>query len=82
MNNQRDIDRVCVYRGVPKIKKFQKCAVDGREGLIIGGNSSCNFNVAYIDNPKQVVNCHPHWQFEIFNDDRTLLYNHSVGVLS
>ena len=44
-NAQEYIDRVSQYRGLPEIKKGDKCEVDGRSGIIVDGNSSCNFNV-------------------------------------
>lgn len=76
MTAQRHIDRICEYRGVPSVKKGQRCSVGGRDGKIVGVNSSCNFSVKFDDNPKQTLNCHPYWKMKIFNDDGSLLFEY------
>ena len=63
-NTQKYIDRVCEYRRLPRVKKGTPCIVDGREGVIVGGNSSANFNVKF-DDTGQIRNCHPEWKFTI-----------------
>ena len=64
-NTQKYIDRVCEYRGVPKIKKGTPCSVDGKKGVIWGGNGSANFNVKFEDG--RIMNCHPYYKMKIFN---------------
>lgn len=72
-NTQKKIDEVVLYRGLPQIKKGMKCEVDGKSGIVVGGNSSCNLNVKF-DGWKGVSNCHPYWRMRIFNDDGSLYY--------
>lgn len=67
-NTQAAINRVCEYRGVPKVKKGQKCEVNGKRGRIWGGNSSANFNVKF-DDGGHIRNCHPEWRMRIFSDN-------------
>ena len=72
-NTQKMINRICEYRNIPPIKKGQKCSVDGRNGNIVGGNTSANFNVKF-DDSDIILNCHPYWKMKIFNPDGSLLY--------
>jgi hypothetical protein len=65
-NTQEYIDLVCQKRGLPKIKKGTPCAVDGRKGIVVGGNSSANLNVLF-DDCASVRNCHPYYKMQIFN---------------
>lgn len=67
-NTQKYIDRVCEYRCLPKIKKGTRCSVDGRTGVIVGGNSSANFNVKFDDTNK-INNCHPGWKFKLMEGE-------------
>lgn len=79
-NTQKAIDRVCEYRGVPKVTKGMKCSVDGRSGSIVGGNSSANFNVR-MDDTGRVYNCHPYYKMQIFTETGLLYYDHEQGVM-
>ena len=63
-NTQKYIDRVCEYRGLPRVKKGTPCIVDGCKGVIVGGNHAANFNVKFEDTG-QILNCHPEWKFTI-----------------
>ena len=72
-NTQDAINRVCDFRELPRVKKGQKCDVDGRTGVIFGGNHSANFNVKF-DDTKQILNCHPYYKMKIFKNDGELLY--------
>lgn len=74
-NTQKQIDRVCEYRGIPPVKKGMKCIVNNRAGKIVGGNSSANFNVKFDDDGK-CYNCHPYWNFQIFTEAGLLYYDH------
>ena len=74
-NTQKSIDSVCEYRVLPPVKKGQPCTVNGEKGLIVGGNSSCNFNVRFASG--NISNCHPYWKMKILTMDRSeTLYEH------
>jgi hypothetical protein len=73
-NTQKKIDEACKYRGLPRVLKHSACEVDGKRGIVVGGNSSCNLNVRYDDMAAGYRNCHPGWKMKIFNDDGSLLY--------
>ena len=73
-NTQASIDRVCEYRGLPKIKKGAMCEVNGRGGLVWGGNSAANLNVKFNDTLK-VYNCHPGFKMRIFKDNGELIHD-------
>ncbi len=49
-NTQKHIDRVCEYRDIPSVTKGMSCNCNGRQGKIVGGNSSSNFNVKFDAN--------------------------------
>ncbi len=72
MNTQKNINRVCDYRGLPAIKKMDRCEVDGKLGVIVGGNSSANFQVKFCNG--MVFNCHPYYRMRIYNADDSVLY--------
>ncbi|MBS3955347.1 MAG: hypothetical protein KGZ88_20560 [Methylomicrobium sp.] len=72
-NTQDAINRVCDYRGLPKIKKGSRCLVDGKDGVIFGGNHSANFNVKFADTGR-VFNCHPEYKMTIFSPKGDILY--------
>lgn len=72
-NTQKKIDEIAAYRGLPPIKKGQRCEVDGKPGKIWGGNSSANLNVLF-DGEKHPMNCHPYWRMKIFNPDNSIAY--------
>ena len=67
-NTQKSINRVCEYRFLPKVKKGTPCTVDGKRGVIWGGNSSANFNVKFDDGA--IRNRHPYWRMEIHRDNQ------------
>jgi hypothetical protein len=75
MNTQAYINRVCEYRGVPKIKKGTQCEVNGKTGRIWGGNSSANFNVKFDESGK-IFNCHPYFKMKIFDNSGRVVYEH------
>lgn len=64
---QEKIDSVCEYRGLPKVKIGQPCIVNGKKGLIVNGNNSCNFQVRFASG--QEFNCHPQWKMIIKSMD-------------
>lgn len=73
-NTQKYINRVCEYRGLPKIEKGMRCEVEGKPGTIIGGNCSANLNVRF-DGWKITSNCHPYWKIKIFSEDGSVFYD-------
>jgi hypothetical protein len=72
-NTQAMIDVVSKYRNMPRIKKGQRCDVDGKSGQIFGGNSSANLNVIF-DGDKRPKNCHPNYKMRIFDSAGTVIY--------
>ena len=75
-NTQKAIDLVSDYRGLPNIRKNQRCEVDGRKGKIIGENSSANLNVLF-DGDKRPSNCHSYFKMKIFANNGELIYQSS-----
>ena len=72
-NTQDAIDRVCEYRGLPKIKKGAICTVEGKHGVVFGGNHSANFNVKF-DETGKVLNCHPEYKMKIFSSNGDVIH--------
>ena len=66
MRRQESLDSVCEYRKLPPLKVGTECEVDGRRGIIVGGNSSANLSVLF-DDGSHVTNCHPDYKMRIFN---------------
>lgn len=73
MSRQNDLDRVCEYRKLPLLKIGAECEVDGKKGIIVGGNCSANLNVLF-DGENHYKNCHPGYKMRIFNSTGGLCY--------
>lgn len=73
-NTQKWIDRVCLQRGLPPIKKGMRCEVEGRQGKVIGGNCSANLNIRF-DGERFTRNCHPYWKMKIYNADGVAVWD-------
>jgi len=78
-NTQKHIDRVCDYRNIPRVRKGMKCVVEDRSGVIVGGNSSANFNVKFDDNG-DIRNCHPNYKLQILTPSGGIYYDHEQGI--
>lgn len=76
-NTQKSIDRVCEYRGIPRVQKGALCTVDGKKGHIVGGNSSANFSVRF-EGSNHTTNCHPYWKMKIFTQSGDVYYDHEA----
>lgn len=52
------------HRGVPEAYLGQQVEVDGKHGMIVGWNSSCNLEVYFGGGGRrnQTLNCHPNWR--------------------
>jgi len=71
-----DIRRTAEYRGVPFAKAGMRLFDVGKAGVIVGHNSSANWDVLFDDGTKwagQVVNCHPNWEIAYFDDAGNVL---------
>lgn len=66
MKRQKSLNMVCEYRDLPPLKIGAECEVDGRRGIIVGGNDSANLSVLF-DDCDHVSNCHPRYRMRIFN---------------
>ena len=67
----RDIARTAVYRGVPFVKAGMAVIVDGASGVIVGCNSSANWDVLFDEGtrfPCLVLNCHPTWEIAYLDE--------------
>lgn len=73
-NTQAMINRVVEYRGLPKLRKGQRCEVNGKQGKVVGGNSSANLNVLF-DGDKRPLNCHPNWRMKIYDDGGAVIHS-------
>jgi len=55
--------RNAIYRGLPDVRCGQRVKVGAARGVIVGHNSSANFDVLFDDDSPlyagQVLNCHP-----------------------
>jgi hypothetical protein len=59
------------YRGVPFARIGMDVEVDGRRGVIVGNNSSANFDVLFDDG--QRGNCHPNYRVKYFDAEGKVL---------
>lgn len=70
-----EFERTAKYRGVPFAKVGMKVITEGREGVIVGKNSSANFDVLFTGGKYKggVYNCHPNWMMQYFYNDGKLI---------
>lgn len=71
-----DIERTAKYRGVEFVRAGMTVIVDGVTGVIVGQNSSANWDVLFDEGTKwggQVLNCHPTWEIAYLADDGSVL---------
>jgi len=73
MYRQDTLDKVCKYRNLPKLTVGTCCKVNGRPGIIVGGNTSANLSVLF-DDDSCVKNCNPGYKMRIFNSVGGLVY--------
>ena len=73
MSRQDELDRVCKYRKLPPLKIGAECEVDGKKGVIVGGNCSANLDVLF-DGRRHYNNCHPGYKMRIFNSNGGVCY--------
>ncbi len=78
ITSQDRIDSVCEQRGIPKIEVNQPCLVDGKEGVIVNGNSSANFNVKFAESGA-TYNCHPYFKMKILSIDSKEIIFEDLG---
>ncbi|MEJ1390110.1 MAG: hypothetical protein RPU34_04335 [Candidatus Sedimenticola sp. (ex Thyasira tokunagai)] len=64
--------RTAEYRGVPFARIGMRVKVGGDPGMIVGKNSSANFNILF-DDGDHPLNCHPNWDIKYLDDDGTVL---------
>ena len=66
---------VAEYRGVPFARIGMAVEVGGARGVIVGHNSSSNFNVHFEAGKYsgQILNCHPNWSIRYFGRDGQVL---------
>lgn len=62
-------------RGVPFARIGMRVEVEGEPGVIVGSNSSANFDVLFTDGrlKGQELNCHPNWMFKYFDVEGNLI---------
>jgi len=60
------------YRDVPFARIGMRVEVGDRKGMIVGKNSSANFNVIF-DGKDGPLNCHPNWNIKYFDDNGALI---------
>ena len=61
--------RTAKYRGVPFARIGMRVLVGGEQGVIVGHNSSANFDVLFARGTRyadQVLNCHPRSEVRYF----------------
>lgn len=71
-----DIERTATYRGVPFVRAGMAVIVDGVAGVIVGHNSSANWDVLFNEGTRwagQVLNCHPAWEIAYLAEDGSIL---------
>ena len=63
------------YRGVAFARVGMAVEVDGSRGVIVGHNSSANFDVLFESGAFAgcTLNCHPNWRIRYFQPDGALI---------
>lgn len=66
-----DFRKTCISRGVPYAEIGMNVRVAGRNGVIIGVNTSANFDVLFDDGT--IGNCHPRWNIIYFRENGEII---------
>ncbi len=78
-----DLRRTAEYRGVPFVRAGMRVVVKNERGVIVGGNSSSNFDVLFDDDSKyagNTLNCHPCWEIAYFDSDGNVLADFRTAI--
>lgn len=71
---RRDFEEIRERRGLPNVEQGTKVDVDGKIGVVVGGNMHSNFNVLFNDG--RIGNVHPTWQTTYYDADGGIIYEH------
>jgi len=66
-----DFRKTCISRGIPFAEIGMKVRAAGRDGVIIGVNTSANLDVLFDDGT--TGNCHPHWNITYFGENGEII---------
>jgi len=72
------------YRGVPFVRAGMAVEVDGQRGVIVGVNSSANWDVLFDAESKwgnEVLNCHPNWEIAYLDEHGQVIKDFRSGTL-
>lgn len=77
------LHRTAVYRGLPFVRAGAPIEVGGDRGVIVGSNSSANFDVLFTEGKHKgtVLNCHPRWQTRYFDAEGNVVADFRDGGL-
>jgi hypothetical protein len=71
--------RTAEYRGVPFAYIGMEVMCDRRRGVLVGHNSSANFDVCFYDTGT-TLNCHPNWRMRYLNENGETVCEYRDGV--
>jgi hypothetical protein len=73
----QDTRNVFEARGIPEAFIGMTVEVDGKEGFIVGVNSSANLDVMFEAGTKQesIGNCHPRWETVYYGNNGVIVYD-------
>ena len=71
-----EFKRTAEYRGVCFAKIGMRVEVGNKTGVIVGKNSSANFNVLF-DGDTHPLNCHPNWMIKYFDESGAVLADYT-----
>lgn len=64
------LHRTATYRGLEFVRAGMAVEVGGSRGVVVGSNSSANFDVTFTEGKHkgETLSCHPRWQTRYFDD--------------
>jgi hypothetical protein len=70
-----DVERfndICERRGMEFVRMGMTIDVAGKKGIVVGGNSSLNFNVI-MEGTTHAQNCHPTWETTYYDKQMNVI---------
>ena len=64
-------------RRMPWLKCGMIIEVEGRRGVVTGGNSHCNLQVRF-EGQRRSVNCHPWWQTKYYGSGGEVIADYTA----
>lgn len=79
MSSRGYLEHVRIDRKMPFLRRGMQTDMNGKKGVVCGGNSHCNLQVRF-DGQKFSSNVHPWWEMTYYASDGSVIRDYKAGV--